>query len=115
MESLLCVLVEVKTNFERLGGLYGTIYTLSGRIGKVVASHAAVTSSIPAEAALIYIMHEALRGNCPWGWGVRSVNWIYRLWRHIRSWLWSNTTRSSPLGCFSRLLQVVDYWPHILN
>ena len=34
--------------------------TLSGRIGKVVASHAAVARSIPAEVALIYTMHEAL-------------------------------------------------------
>ena len=33
-------------------------------------------------SALIYTMHEALRGYCPWGWGVRPVNWIYRLWRH---------------------------------
>ena len=40
-------------------------YTLSGRIGKVVASHAAVARSIPAEVALIYTMHEALSGYCP--------------------------------------------------
>ena len=26
----------------------------------------------------------------------------------VRSWLWSPATRSSPLGYFSRLLQVVD-------
>ena len=39
--------------------------TLSGRIGKVVASHAAVARSIPAEVALIYTMHETLRGYCP--------------------------------------------------
>ena len=38
---------------------------LSGRIGKVVASHAAVARSIPAEVALIYTMHEVLRGYCP--------------------------------------------------
>ena len=37
---------------------------LSGRIGKVVA-HAAVARSIPAEVALIYTMHEVLRGYCP--------------------------------------------------
>ena len=37
-------------------------YTLSGRIGKVVVSHAAVARSSPAEVALIYTMHEALRG-----------------------------------------------------
>ena len=41
------------------------IYTLSGRIGKVVASHAAVACSIPAVVALIDTMHEALRGCCP--------------------------------------------------
>ena len=32
----------------------------------------------------------------------------------VRSWLWSTATRSSPLGYSSRLLQVVDNWPHIL-
>ena len=42
-----------------------SIYTLSGRIGKVVASHAAVAHSIPGEVTLIYTMHEALRGYCP--------------------------------------------------
>ena len=41
------------------------VYTLSGRIGKVVASHAAVARSVPAEVALLYTMHEALRGYCP--------------------------------------------------
>ena len=40
-------------------------YTLSDRIGKVVASHAAVARSILAEVALIYTMHEKLRGYCP--------------------------------------------------
>ena len=40
-------------------------YTLSGRIGKVVASLAAVARSSPAEVALIYTMHEALKGYCP--------------------------------------------------
>ena len=41
--------------------------TLSGRIGKVVASHAEVARSIPvcAETAPIYTTHEALRGYCP--------------------------------------------------
>ena len=32
-------------------------YTLSGRIGKVVASHDAVARSSPTEVALIYTMH----------------------------------------------------------
>ena len=40
-------------------------YTLSGHIGKVVASNAAVARSIPAEVALIYTMHVTLRGYCP--------------------------------------------------
>ena len=40
-------------------------HTLSGHIGKEVASHAAVARSIPAEVPLIYTMHEALRGYCP--------------------------------------------------
>ena len=38
--------------------------TLSGRMGKMVASHAAVARLIPAEVALMYTMHEALRGYC---------------------------------------------------
>ena len=37
------------------------IYTLSGCIGKVVASHAAVARFVPIEVALINTMHEALR------------------------------------------------------
>ena len=44
---------------------YNIFHTLSGPIGKVTASHAAVARSVPAEVALIYIMHEALRGYCP--------------------------------------------------
>ena len=31
----------------------------------------------------------------------------------VRCWLWSTVTRSSPLGYFSTLLQVVDNCPHI--
>ena len=41
------------------------LYTLSGRIGKVVASPAAVALSSPAEVVLIYTMHVVLRGYCP--------------------------------------------------
>ena len=76
-------------------------------------SHAEVAArSIPgwAETAPIYTMF----GYCPWGWGVRPVNWINRLWRHCRSSLWSSATRSSPLGYFSRFLQVVDNCHRIL-
>ena len=49
---------------------------------KVVASYAAVARSIPDKVALIYTMHEMLRGYWSWRWGVRPVNWIYRLWRY---------------------------------
>ena len=56
------------TNFGRLYNICVNnweilFYTLSGSIGKVVALHAAVARSIPAEVALIYTMHEALRGH----------------------------------------------------
>ena len=40
-------------------------WPLNGRIGKVVASHAAVARSSPAVVALIYIMHVVIRGYCP--------------------------------------------------
>ena len=52
---------------------------LSGRIGKVVASQAAVARSSFAEVALIYTMHEGARGVLPMRVGVRPVNWIYPL------------------------------------
>ena len=42
--------------------VHNIVYTLSDRIGKVVASHAAVARSSPAEVALIYTMHVTLRG-----------------------------------------------------
>ena len=62
-------------------------WLLSSSIGKVVASHAEgckVARSNPGcgGATPIYTMHEALSEYCPWGWGVRPANWIYRLWRH---------------------------------
>ena len=54
------------------------VYTLSGRIGKVVASHVAVARSSPAEVALIYTIHGA-QGVLQMRVGVRPVNWIYHL------------------------------------
>ena len=48
---------ELITATQRVG-----YNTLSGRIGKVVASHAAVARSIPPEVAPIYNMHEAPGG-----------------------------------------------------
>ena len=50
---------------NEVSSLYQVKAALSGSIGKVVASHAAVARSIPADVALIYTMHEAIRGYCP--------------------------------------------------
>ena len=68
-------------------------------------SHAAVARSSPAEVALIYTMHVALRG---WGGGCDQSIGSTVSDAIVRSWLWLTATRSSPLGCFSALLQVVD-------
>ena len=88
--------------------------TLSGPIGKVVASHDAVARSIPAEVTLIYNMHYALRGNCPESGGCDKLIGSTVSDATVGSCLWLTATKSSPLGCFSTLLQVVDNWPHIL-
>ena len=64
-------------------------YTLSGRIGKVVATHAEgwrVDSRLRLHGSRLRLhrLHQfsLFRGYCPRGRGVRPVNWIYRLWRH---------------------------------
>ena len=56
-----------KVAIKSCDGLLRAYVALSGRIGKVVASHAEVVRSIPglAETVPIYPMHEALRGYCP--------------------------------------------------
>ena len=95
-------------------------YTLSGPAGSAFVWHTCRREFEPRllQQASQFVGHVntvqyvELKGYCPWGWGMRPVNWIYRLWR--RCWLWSTATRSSPLGYFSRLLQVVDNWPHIV-
>ena len=59
-------------------------------------------------------LHRAIRGAqrlCPWGWGVRPVNWIY----HCPSLVVVDCNQEFPIWCyFSILLQVVDNRPHIL-
>ena len=52
--------------------LYMMFYTLSGRIGKVVALHAGVARSTLAEVALIYTMHERSGGTAHEGGGATS-------------------------------------------
>ena len=56
-------------------------YTLSGRIGKVVALHDAVARSIPLRCTDLYYARGA-QGVLPMRVGVRPVNWIYPLWRY---------------------------------
>ena len=63
MESDANIFIMVSI-FETLHSLLIKSHTLSGRIGKVVASHAAVAHSIPVEVELIYTMHEVLSGYC---------------------------------------------------
>ena len=80
---------------------------LSGRIGKVVASHTLRLHVRVQLRVLIYTMHEELRGSahedggCDQSIGSTVSDAI------VRSWLWLTGTRSSPFGCFS-ILQVVD-------
>ena len=72
----------------------------------------AVTHSVPAQVALIYTMHEVLRGTgrtaheggAPWGCD-QSIGSIVSD-AIVRSWLWLTATMSSRLGCFSTLLQL---------
>ena len=100
--------ISVNQNLLKFGPFHGAnhLYILSGHIGKVVALHAAV--------ALIYNMHETLKGTAHEGGGCdQSIGSIVSD-AIVHSWLWLTETRSSPLGCFSRLLQVLDNWPHIL-
>ena len=85
------------------------------RQGGCLAWWSCKARSIPywAETAPIY-MHEALKGYFTWGWGCDQSIGSTVSDPIVHSLLWSTATRSSPLGYFSILLQVVDNWPHIL-
>ena len=78
------------------------------RIGKVVAPHAAVARSIPLRCTDLFYARSAqgvlpMRvGGCDQSIGSTVSDAI------VRSWLWLTATRSSPVGCFGTLLQVVD-------
>ena len=90
-------------------------HTLSGRTGKVVASPAAVARSIPGWGCTDLYYARGAQGVLPMRVGGATINWIYRLRRHCSLLgVVDCNYRSSPLGYFSRLLQVVDDWPHIL-
>ena len=75
----------------------------------MVASHAAVACSIPAEVALIYTMHEALRGTVHESGGCHESIGSTVADAIVHSWLCLTAASSSPLGCFSTVLQVVDH------
>ena len=85
------------------------LYPGWSHIGKVVVSHAAVARSSPAECADLYYARGAHRpGTAHEGGGCDQSIESTVSDSIIRSWLWLTATRSSPLGCFSTLLQVVD-------
>ena len=99
------------------------VYTLSGRTGCELACHTQRTHvwASVAEARLEICslhLHRAIRGDqgvlpmivwgCDQSIGSTGSDTI------VHSWLWLTATRSSPLGCFSTLLQVVYNWTHIL-
>ena len=63
---------------------------------------------VPLRFALIYTMQVALRGTAHEGGGCDQPIGSTVSDAIVRTWLWLTATRSSPLGCFSTLLQVVD-------
>ena len=65
-------------------------------------SHAAVARGVPL------MLHGFIL--CTWraGGTAREGGGCDQSIGSIRSWLWLTATRSSPLGCFSTILQVVD-------
>ena len=84
------------------------MYTLSGRIGKVVASQ--FQGRFPVEQRLHrFILCTRPSGGTAHECGKRDKSIESTVSDAIvRRWLWSTASRSSPLGYFSRLLQVVD-------
>ena len=87
-------------------------YTLSGYTGNVVASHASAARLILADVGLIYTMHEALRGHwCTAHDGGSCNNQSIGSTvsdNIVHSWLFLTANKSSPLGCFSTVLQVIN-------
>ena len=116
-QKKICIVIATYINMA-------SSYTLSGRIGKVVASHAAVARSISLRCTDLCYARGA-QGVLPMRVGGGStvnsvlVDLYWSQYSHqsigstvsdaiVRSWLWLTATRSSPVGCFSTLLQVVD-------
>ena len=102
--------------------VYPNFYTLSGRTGSALAWQFE-GRTFAARWAQLVLWFAARIARCnTWssgalpcvGLGVRPSIGSTVSDAIARSWLWSTTTRSSPLICFSKLLQVVDNWTHIL-
>ena len=94
--SFLSTIIRASSNHQCRCWLT-SLYTLSGRIGKVVLSHAEgckVAKSNPGcgWAAPIYKMQEALRGYCPWGCGCDQLIGSTVFDAIVRGWLWSTAT-----------------------
>ena len=110
----------VSTFYDVISDNITVIYTLSGRIGKlggcIVCWSCKVDSrlSCGCTADLYYICTRSSGGTahggekCDQSIGSAVSDAI------VRSWLWSISTRSSPLGYFGKLLQVVENLPHML-
>ena len=79
---------------------------MSGRIGNVVASHAEGCRVDYRLRLQRYIYARGTQAVLPMRVGQSIGSIVFD--DIVRSWLWSSATRSSPLGYFNRLLQVVD-------
>ena len=83
--------------------------TLSGRIDKVVAAHVegcGVDSRLRLHLFILCTRRSG--GTAHDGMGATSQFDLPSQTPRVRILLWSTKTRSSPLGCFSTLLQEVD-------
>ena len=90
--------------------------TLSGRIRNVVALHAdgcMVDSQLSLHWFTLCTRRSGITAHEGGEWDQSIGSTVSDAM--VRSWLWSTATRSSQLGCFRRLLQVFDNWPHLLR
>ena len=83
------------------------VFTLSGRIGKMVASHAEVARSSPAGCTDLYYARGA-HFVLPMKVGDATSQLDLLSLTPLSVAVWLTATKSSPLGCFSTLLQVDD-------
>ena len=102
LKTFIALLFLISSRKHNISRALFNFYALSGRIGKVVATHAAVARSVRFLLCTRRsggTAHEG--GGCDQSIGSTVSDAI------VRRSLWLTATRSSPLGCFSTLLQVV--------